>query len=77
MRSHAPVGRARGNNLDKRIANAVDLVLEGLLDGALGVAHVLRGVNADTLEIRRAVKRAQQLAYANRIACGIDIATVG
>ena len=39
--SHAPVGGACGKHLDQREALALDLVLESLLDGLLGVLDVL------------------------------------
>ena len=39
--SHAPVGRTGGNHLDEAEALAFHLVLECLLDGLLGVLHIL------------------------------------
>ena len=76
-RRHAPVRGAGRDDLDKRVPDAVDLVLESLPDRLLRGPDALRRVNADAFEIRHAIKGAQKLAYADRIAGGGDVAPVG
>ena len=76
LRRHAPVGRAGRDDFHQRVADAVDLVLERLLDGLLRLADVLRAVHAHALQVRHAVQRAQQLADAHGVARRGDVAAV-
>ncbi len=77
LRRHAPVRRARAHDLDERVAAAVDLRLERSSDGLLRLAHVLRAVDGDALEVRHAVQRAQKLAHADGEAGRLGVAAVG
>ena len=70
------MGRALGEHLDEREADAVDLELQRLLDGALRVRPAVVVVERDPLDVDRAVELRDQLGHLERLA-GEQRAAVG
>ena len=61
--SHAPVGGTGGNNFNQGEALAVDLILESLLDGLLGIQNILHIVNSHTGDVLGAFQGGEHLAH--------------
>ena len=77
LRLEAPVGRTGGEHLDQREALALDLIFKGLFDAGLGVFDIFDLVDGHAGEIRGRVERGEQLADADGVALGLDVAAVG
>ena len=59
--------RALGQDLDQGEADAVDLELEGLVDGALGMRPSAVVVEHDPLDVDRPVEPGDQLGHLQRL----------
>ncbi len=59
--------RAFREDLDQRESGAVDLELEGLLDGALGMRPAAVVVERDPLDVDRAIEPGNQLRHLQRL----------
>ena len=72
-----PGGRAVGNELDEAEALALELILEGLLDGGLRLLGVRHVGGCDAGDIGRGVKLIEQLAHVHGRAVLFFIPAVG